>query len=82
MTLILMNNTERGNIMCSTPKMPAVQSTTTQEVAAPTYADASVSKTSTNTRNKTAALAGRDTRTSARGLSDSATTQKKELLGE
>lgn len=69
--------------MCSTPKMPSVQSsTTTQEVAAPTYADASVSKTSSNTRNKTAALAGRDTRTSARGLSDSATTQKKELLGE
>lgn len=68
--------------MCSTPKMPTPTSTANQEVAAPTYADAKVSKASTNTRNKTAALAGRDTRTSARGLSDSATTQKKELLGE
>lgn len=69
--------------MCSTPKMPTPASTATQqEVAAPTYADASVSKASTNTRNKTAALAGRDTKTSARGLADSATTQKKELLGE
>ena len=68
--------------MCSTPKYSTSTSTTTEEVAAPTYADASVSKTSTNTRNKTAALAGRDTKTSARGLSDTATTEKKELLGE
>lgn len=68
--------------MCSTPKMPTPASSANQEVAAPTYADASVSKTSTNTRNKTAALAGRDIKTSVRGLSDSATTQKKELLGE
>lgn len=69
--------------MCSTPKMPATPAATTQQqVAAPTYADASVSKASTNTRNKTAALAGRDTKTSARGLGDTATTKKKELLGE
>ncbi len=68
--------------MCSTPKMPSVNSSTKEDVAAPTYADASVSKASTNTRNKTAALAGRDTKTSARGLGDTATTQKKELLGE
>lgn len=68
--------------MCSTPSMPAVQPAKQQEVAAPTYADASVSKASTNSRNKTAALAGRDTKTSARGLGDTATTQKKELLGE
>ena len=70
--------------MCSTPKMPAVaQAAAPQEqVAAPTYADASVSKASTNTRNKTAALAGRDTKTSARGLGDDANTKKKELLGE
>lgn len=69
--------------MCSTPKIPSTPAnSSTQEVAAPTYADASVSKASTNTRNKTAALAGRDTKTSARGLGDNATTQKKELLGE
>ena len=68
--------------MCSTPKMPTPTATAKETVAAPTYADASVSKTSTNTRNKTAALAGRDTKTSPRGLGDTATTQKKELLGE
>lgn len=68
--------------MCSTPKMPAATPAATQEAVAPTYADANVSKASTNTRNKTAALAGRDTKTSARGLGDDATTKKKELLGE
>lgn len=68
--------------MCSTPKMPSATSTATQEqVAAPTYADASVSKSSTATRNKTAALAGRDIKTSPRGLGDDAATNKKELLG-
>ena len=68
--------------MCSTPKMPAATATVKEEVAAPTYADANVSKASTNTRNKAAALAGRDTKTSARGLGDTAQTKKKELLGE
>ncbi|MDD3238232.1 MAG: hypothetical protein PHV37_09075 [Candidatus Gastranaerophilales bacterium] len=68
--------------MCSTPSTPAVASTADKEqVAAPTYADASVSKSSTSTRNKTAALAGRDIKTSARGLGDDAATSKKELLG-
>ena len=61
--------------------MPAVQQTTQkQEVAAPTYADA-VTKATTATRNKTAALAGRNIKTSARGLSDDANTDKKNLLG-
>lgn len=69
--------------MCSTPKIPSTPAATPkEEVAAPTYADASVSKASTNTRNKTAALAGIDTKTSARGLGDDANTKKKELLGE
>lgn len=67
--------------MCSTPSVPSASSTTTEQVAAPTYADASVSKSSTATRNKTAALAGRDIKTSPRGLGDEATTEKKELLG-
>ena len=68
--------------MCSTPKMPAANTVSQEQVAAPTYADAAVSKASTSTRNKTAALAGRDTKTSPRGLGDSANTKKKELLGE
>ena len=68
--------------MCSTPKMPSTATQVQDPVAAPTYADASVSKASAKTRNKTAALAGRDIKTSARGLGDDANTQKKELLGE
>ncbi len=68
--------------MCgSSPSMPAVQTTQQQEVAAPTYADAAVTKATTATRNKTAALAGRNIKTSARGLSDDANTDKKNLLG-
>lgn len=69
--------------MCSTPSAPSYtpQSTQTENVAAPTYADASVTKSSTATRNKTAALAGRDIKTTARGLGDEAATEKKELLG-
>lgn len=69
--------------MCSTPKISsASKDTTEQAVATPTLADASVSKASTNTRNKTASLASRNIKTSARGLTDDATTQKKGLLGE
>lgn len=67
--------------MCSTPKMPAVQSNT-ETIATPTAADASVTKAKTAQRNKTAANAGRDIRTSARGISEDATTNKKKLLGE
>ncbi len=67
--------------MCSTPKMPAVSSNT-EVVATPTAADASVTKAKTAQRNKTAANAGRDIRTSARGISEEATTKKKKLLGE
>lgn len=68
--------------MCSTPKMPSTATQVQDPVAAPTYADANVSKASMKTRNKTAALAGRDIKTSARGLGDDAKTEKKELLGE
>lgn len=67
--------------MCSTPKMPSV-ATTTEAVATPTAADANVTKAKTAQRNKTAANAGRDIRTSARGLTEEATTTKKKLLGE
>lgn len=69
--------------MCSTPSTPSyTPPAQTETVAAPSYADASVTKSSTATRNKTAALAGRDIKTTARGLGDEATTEKKELLGE
>ncbi len=69
--------------MC-TAKTPSYSSSSTTETEAvsPTYADAATSKSTTNTRNKTAALAGRDTKTSARGLGTAATTEKKDLLGE
>jgi hypothetical protein len=68
--------------MCSTPKMPAADTSTPEQVATPTMADASVSKASTNTRNKTASTAARNIKTTSRGLLDDATTQKKGLLGE
>lgn len=68
--------------MCSSPKIPEVKQEETQPVATPTLADASVSKASTNTRNKTASLASRNIKTTARGLTDEVTTQKKGLLGE
>lgn len=69
--------------MCSTPSMPAATSTQPQEqVAAPTQADAKTSKAAAVQRNKMQSLAGRDTKTAPRGLSDAASSNKKELLGE
>ena len=70
--------------MCmSSPKMPATTPTVQQEpVAQPTLADAEVTKASAIERKKQAALAGRNTKTSARGLNDDAKTDKKNLLGE
>lgn len=67
--------------MCSTPKMPKDDTEPKEEIAAPTYADAQVSKTTVNTRNKTAALAGRDIKTSPRGLKDEPEKEKKTVLG-
>ena len=68
--------------MCS-PKIPDNNkiSFNNAQVAAPTYADAKVTKGTSNIRNRAAALAGRDIKTTTRGLSDSAVTDKKELLG-
>jgi hypothetical protein len=68
--------------MCSTPSTPSLPAETTKAVATPTLADASVTKASTNTRNKAASFASRNIKTSARGLVDDANTQKKGLLGE
>ena len=69
--------------MCmSSPKMPAVQSTSQQEqIASPTYADAAVTKASAIERNKAAALAGRNIKTSARGLNSNSDKEKQNLLG-
>lgn len=68
--------------MCSTPSMPKVDNTPKETVATPTYADASVSKASTNTRTKAASTGNRNINTTSRGLLDDAETNKKGLLGE
>ncbi len=67
--------------MCSTPKMPEVQTQKQEEIASPTYADAKVTKASAQVKEKTRLLAGRDIKTSARGLKDDSETQKTKLLG-
>lgn len=67
--------------MCSTPKIPSVASNT-EVIATPTAADASVTKAKANQRNKTAANNGRDIKTSSKGVTEEATTNKKKLLGE
>ena len=68
--------------MCSIPSTPAVSNNKVETVQTPTLANASVSKASTNTRNKIASTASRNIRTSARGLLDDAQTEKKGLLGD
>lgn len=67
--------------MCSTPKMPSVQTQQQEEIASPTYADADVTKASSKTREKVRALAGRDIKTSARGLTKESDKEKTKLLG-
>lgn len=64
-----------------TPPVATSSSAAKEQVAAPTYADASVSKATATTRNKTAALAGRDVRTSSRGLQNESEKEKRGLLG-
>ena len=67
----------------SSPKTPAQLPQVQQpQVAQPTLADAQVTKATVNERRKTAALAGRNIKTSSRGLGDEAQTSKKEILGE
>jgi len=70
--------------MCmSSPKMPAAPAPVQQEpIAQPTMADAEVTKASATERKKLAGLAGRNIKTSARGLNDEASTNKKTVLGE
>lgn len=68
--------------MCSTPKIPQVDTTVQDPVAAPTIADASVEKAASNTRNQQAALSNRNVKSTALGVLDEAETKKKILLGE
>ena len=68
--------------MCSTPKMPATNTQEQPEIAAPTQADAGVTKAGAQAKDKTKALAGRDVKTSPRGLTSVAAVQNKKLLGE
>ena len=67
--------------MCSTPKTPSVPEAKTETVKTPTLADASVSKAATNTRNTAASTANKNVKTSARGITEEATTNRKSLLG-
>lgn len=68
--------------MC-TPNAPKTTTTAASEpIATPTYADASVQKAGTNTRQQTAALTNKNIKTTALGITEDATTKKKTLLGE
>ena len=67
--------------MCSTPKIPTIQTSKEPAIAAPTLADAAVQKAGANTRRQSAALFNENIRTSALGLTDSAAV-KKTKLGE
>lgn len=68
--------------MCSTPSIPKTETKKQEEIAAPTQADAAVTKASSKTKDKAKALAGRDVMTASRGLSGVAAVQNKKLLGE
>ena len=65
----------------NTASTASTSSAAQEQVAAPTYADAAVTKATTSTRNKTAALAGRDVRTTTRGLQNDSDKEKRGLLG-
>lgn len=67
--------------MCSTPSMPAVQTPKQEEIASPTYADAKVTKASSIAKEKARMFAGKDIKTSARGLKAESETEKTKLLG-
>ena len=67
--------------MCSTPKMPAVQTPKQEEIASPTYADAKVTKAGSAAKDKARMLAGRDIKTSTRGLMRDSDKEKTKLLG-
>lgn len=68
--------------MCSTPSMPEIKQEKKEEVAAPTQADAAVTKAAQGTRDKNAKLSARDIKTAPRGLEGVAKVQNKKLLGE
>ena len=67
--------------MCSTPSMPAVKTQEQPDIASPTYADAAVTKAGAQAKEKAKALAGRDIKTTARGLKSDSEKEKTKLLG-
>lgn len=67
--------------MCTSTKVN-VPETKTETIATPTVADAAASKNTKKTTQKTAQNAGRDVRSSSRGVEGEANTKKKKLLGE
>ena len=67
--------------MCSTPSMPKVETNNQEDIAAPTYADAKVTKAGADTKERTRALSARNIKTSSRGLGSESETEKSKLLG-
>ena len=67
--------------MCSTPSIPSVQTPKQEEIASPTYADAKVTKATSAAKNRAKSLAGRDIKTSTRGLTTESEKEKTKLLG-
>lgn len=65
--------------MCTAPKISSSTVKTPPPVAVPTYADASISKSSLAQRSSEG---NRNIKTTSRGLLDDATKVKKGLLGE
>ena len=68
--------------MCSTPKIPAVQTIEQEAIKEATRADASVQKATPENRGVRRGLISENIRTSNTGLSDEVETSKKKLLGE
>lgn len=67
--------------MC-TAKTPKIETAEVETIATPTVADASATKNTKKTVQKTAQNAGKDIKSSTRGDETTANTTKKKLLGE
>ena len=72
---------ERKNEMCTTPKVTTI-TTSSEVIKNATQADASVKKSSKDTRRNLGGISSENTKTSALGLTDEPVTNKKKLLGE
>lgn len=67
--------------MCSTPRVTTV-TTSSEVIKNAVQADASVQKKSKDTRRNLGGISSENTRTSALGLPDEPSSEKKKLLGE